>query len=169
MRMSDKELEDEHKEMEGDPHIKGERKQFAHEIVFGEDRSKAAKKADSVVVNPTHYAVALSYKPDEYPLPIILARGSDEEAQNLIKIAYENNIPVIRYIWLARTLYADGSLDKGIPRTTLKAVAFVYRLIQELKAAKADFSKAQEVADEYTNTDGGEIMSKLVKNKKKES
>jgi len=161
LRMSDKEVEDEHKESEGDPHVKGERKQFAHEIVFGEDPTPA-KKADAVVVNPTHYAVALSYKPDRYPLPIVLARSVDEHAQNMIKVAHENNIPVIRYIWLARTLYADGSVNRSIPRTTLKAVAFVYRLIRELKAAEVDLSKPQEVAEEYTNTDGSNIMAKVM-------
>jgi type III secretion protein U len=162
LRMSDKELEDEFKEMEGDPHVKGERKQFAHEIVFGDDNHAPAKNADSVVVNPTHYAVALSYKPEQYPLPIILARGVDEDAQSLIEMAKENNIPVIRYIWLARTLYADGSINRGIPRSSLKAVAFVYRLIRELKNANIDFKKTQQVSDEYTNTDGSNIMSKLM-------
>jgi type III secretion protein U len=165
LRMSDKEVEDEHKESEGDPHIKGERKQFAHEIVFGEDPTPA-KKADAVVVNPTHYAVALSYKPDRYPLPIVLARSVDENAQEMIKVAQENNIPVIRYIWLARTLYADGSVNRSIPRTTLKAVAFVYRLIRELKAAEIDLSKTQEVSDEYTNTDGSNIMAKVLQTSK---
>ena len=161
LRMSDKEVEDEHKESEGDPHIKGERKQFAHEIVFGDDPTPA-KKADAVVVNLTHYAVALSYKPDRYPLPIVLARSVDEHAQAMIKFAHENNIPVIRYIWLARTLYADGSINRSIPRTTLKAVAFVYRLIRELKAAEADLTKPQEVSEEYTNTDGANIMAKVM-------
>lgn len=165
LRMSDKELHDEFKEMEGDPHIKGERKQFAHEIVFGEPTKNQAKKADAVVVNPTHYAVALSYKPDQYPLPLVLARGVDEDAQELIKIAQENDIPVIRYIWLARTLYADGTENRGIPRSTLKATAFVYRLIKELKNTNVDFKKPQEVADEYTNTDGSDIMKKLMQNK----
>jgi type III secretion protein U len=162
LRMSDKELHDEFKEMEGDPHIKGERKQFAHEIVFGEAPKKQTKKADAVVVNPTHYAVALSYKPEQYPIPIVLARGFDEEAQDMINMAYENDIPVIRYIWLARTLYADSTVNRGIPRSSLKAVAFVYRLIKELKSVKADFKKTQEVADEYTNTDGSNIMKKLM-------
>jgi len=162
LRMSDKEVEDEHKESEGDPHIKGERKQFAHEIVFGDAPAPAAKKADAVVVNPSHYAVALSYKPDSYPLPIVLARSVDEHAQAMIKLAHENNIPVIRYIWLARTLYADGSVNRAIPRTTLKAVAFVYRLIRELKAAQADLTKPQEVSEEYTNTDGSNIMAKVM-------
>lgn len=162
LRMSDKELHDEFKEMEGDPHIKGERKQFAHEIVFGEKPKTQTKKADAVVVNPTHYAVALSYIPEQYPLPIVLARGFDDEAQDIIQIAYDNDIPVIRYIWLARTLYADSTVNRGIPRSSLKAVAFVYRLIKELKNAKADFKKTQEVADEYTNTDGNDIMRKLM-------
>jgi len=162
LRMSDKELHDEFKEMEGDPHIKGERKQFAHEIVFGDAPKSQTKKADAVVVNPTHYAVALSYKPEQYPIPIVLARGFDDEAQDIIQAAYDNDIPVIRYIWLARTLYADSTVNRGIPRGSLKAVAFVYRLIKELKNAKADFKKPQEVSDEYTNTDGSDIMKKLM-------
>jgi type III secretion protein U len=169
LMMSDKELTDEFKEMEGDPEVKGERKQFAHEIVFGEDTSGQAPPAtDAVVVNPTHYAVALSYNSERYPIPIVLARAYDDKAQNMIDYANKKNIPVIRYIWLARTLYADGSINRGVPRTTLKAVAFVYRLIRELKTANVDFSKTQEVADDYTNTNADNIMQKIMQAEKKQ-
>jgi type III secretion protein U len=163
LMMSDKEVEDEHKESEGDPHVKGERKQFAHEIVFGDDHGGGAPpEADAVIANPSHYAIALSYKPDRYGLPIVLARQADEKARELIQSATDKKIPVIRYIWLARTLYADGTVNRAIPRSTLKAVAFVYRLIRELQAKQADFGKPQEVAAEYTNTDGGDLMAKVM-------
>jgi type III secretion protein U len=163
LMMSDKEVEDEHKESEGDPHVKGERKQFAHEIVFGDDHGGGAPpEADAVIANPSHYAIALSYKPDRYGLPIVLSRQADEKARDLIQSAIDKKIPVIRYIWLARTLYADGTVNRAIPRATLKAVAFVYRLIRELQAKQADFTKPQEVAPEYTNTDGGDLMAKVM-------
>ncbi len=164
LMMSDKEVEDEYKESEGDPHVKGERKQFAHEIVFGDDHGGggAPPEADAVVANPSHYAIALSYKPDRYGLPIVLARQADDKARELIDSAHAKKIPVIRYIWLARTLYADGSVNRAIPRSTLKAVAFVYRLIRELQDKKTDFSKSQEVAAEYTHTDGGDLMAKVM-------
>lgn len=145
LMMSDKEVMDEYKEMEGDPHVKGERKQFGHEIVFGEDPVPNTARSDAVVVNPEHYAIALSYQPTKNPLPIILARGYDDVAKQMIAIAHANNIPVIRYVWLARTLYAHGSENKRIPRTTLKAVAMIYQLITHLKKQNTNFKELQKV------------------------
>jgi type III secretion protein U len=155
LMMSDKEMMDEYKEMEGDPHVKGERKQFSHEIVFGEDPVQQSKSSDAIVVNPEHYAIALSYKPEKFPLPIILARGVDGDAKAMIKQAQALGIPVIRYVWLARTLYADGSSNHRIPKITLKSVALVYRLIQQMRIHQANFQEVQAVNDDlmYKNAD----------------
>ncbi|MBP2844515.1 type III secretion system export apparatus subunit SctU [Dickeya oryzae] len=133
-RMSHEDIRNEFKNSEGDPHMKGHRKSVAQEIL-NEPASPRAKPniedADLLLVNPTHYAVALFYRPGKTPLPRILLKGEDEQAKALIARAQHANVPVIRFIWLARTLYRvpDGHY---IPRHTLQSVAQVYRILRQL-------------------------------------
>ena len=134
-RMSKEDIRNEYKQSEGDPHMKGHRKAVAQELINQPPTSKpkprGQEKADMLLVNPTHFAVALFYRPDSTPLPRILYKGHDADARELIAQAKADGIPVIRYVWLARTLYKS---DEGsyIPRETLQAVAQVYRLLREL-------------------------------------
>ena len=133
-RMSKEDIRNEYKQMEGDPHTKGHRKSLARQLIDqppSKPKPSRTEKADMLLVNPTHFAVALFYRPDSTPLPRILYKGQDADARELIAQAQENGIPVIRYVWLARTLYKS---DEGsyIPRETLQAVAQVYRLLREL-------------------------------------
>ncbi|WP_023639548.1 type III secretion system export apparatus subunit SctU [Dickeya zeae] len=133
-RMSHEDIRNEFKNSEGDPHMKGHRKSVAQEIL-NEPASPRAKPniedADLLLVNPTHYAVALFYRPGKTPLPRILLKGEDEQAKALIARAHQANVPVIRFIWLARTLYR---VPEGhyIPRHTLQSVAQVYRVLRQL-------------------------------------
>ncbi|CAO95558.1 MULTISPECIES: type III secretion system export apparatus subunit SctU [Erwinia] len=134
-RMSHQDIRDEHKQSEGDPHMKGHRHALAHELLnqpAAAVKSKPVEEADLLLVNPTHYAVALYYRPELTPLPRIICKGEDGEAKALIARAQQANIPVIRFIWLARTLYRsqEGQL---IPRHTLQAVAQVYRVLRQLE------------------------------------
>ncbi|WP_086929870.1 type III secretion system export apparatus subunit SctU [Agarilytica rhodophyticola] len=133
-KMTKDEVFREFKQMEGDPTIKGQRKQLAQELASGDGGAveQAVPDADAVVVNPTHFAVAISYKPGETPLPMILCKGYDKRAKDIIKVARENNIPIIRYVWLARTLYRRGRAGKFIPRPTLRPMAAVLRAIKEI-------------------------------------
>lgn len=133
-RMSHQDIRDEHKQSEGDPHMKGHRHAVAHELLNSPAaplKSKPVEEADLLLVNPTHYAVALYYRPELTPLPRIICKGEDEDAKALIARAQKANIPVIRFIWLARTLYRSEE-DQIIPRHTLQAVAQVYRVLREL-------------------------------------
>ncbi len=84
-----------------------------------------------LVVNPTHYAVALFYRPGETPLPIIHCKGEDEDALALIARAKRAKIPVVQSVWLARTLYKVNA-GRYIPRPTLEAVAHIYQLVKQL-------------------------------------
>jgi type III secretion protein U len=141
-KMTKDEVFREYKQMEGDPHIKGERKQLAHELATtGGPISKQVAKADAVVVNPTHFAVAISYKPGKTPLPVLLCKGVDERAQEIIRLAKEHNVPIIRYVSLARTLFRTGREGKFIPRSTLQAMAAVFKAIREIQ-------KANEISEE---------------------
>ena len=137
LKMSKDDIKQEYKNMEGDPHMKGHRKSLARELVEGDGPAPAKaktnadmKEVDALVVNPTHYAVALHYRPGSTPLPMILHKGHDEDALELIALAKAENIPVIRFVWLARTLYKREE-GQFIPRNTLRYVARIYQVIRE--------------------------------------
>jgi type III secretion protein U len=131
--MDMEEIKREFKESEGDPMVKGQRKQLAREWA-NEAPAAKTEKANAVVVNPTHFAVAMFYDPKEAMVPIVLAKGKDDIAQAMIQRAREFNIPVIRHVWLARTLYATGRQDSVIPKSSYEAVAQVYAVVNELVA-----------------------------------
>ncbi len=135
-RMSHEDIKNEFKQSEGDPHMKGHRRQVANEILHEEPsapRQVAVEEADMLLVNPTHFAVGLYYRPGETPLPRLLFKASDEEARALIEQAQRKKMPVIRFVWLTRTLYRTTKEGAYIPRETLTAVAQVYRLLRELE------------------------------------
>ncbi|OYU04376.1 MAG: EscU/YscU/HrcU family type III secretion system export apparatus switch protein [Pseudomonas sp. PGPPP1] len=133
MRMTQVEVVKEYKDMEGDPHVKGQRRQLAYEMANEEPKVKLPKleESDMLVVNPTHFAVALYYRPGKTPLPMLVEKGTDAQARKLIDRAKAADIPVIQCVWLARTLYTH-KLGANIPRDTLQAVAFIYRTLREL-------------------------------------
>lgn len=133
MRMTQVEVVKEYKDMEGDPHVKGQRRQLAYEMANEEPKVKLPKleESDMLVVNPTHFAVALYYRPGKTPLPMLVEKGTDAQARELIDRAKAADIPVIQCVWLARTLYTH-KLGANIPRDTLQAVAFIYRTLREL-------------------------------------
>ncbi|NVZ49889.1 type III secretion system export apparatus subunit SctU [Pseudomonas sp. B6002] len=133
MRMTQVEVVKEYKDMEGDPHVKGQRRALAQQLAQEEPKVKLPKleEADMLVVNPTHYAVALYYRPGKTPLPLLVSKGTDDEARRLIDRAKAAEVPVIQCIWLARTIYTK-ELGASIPRETLQAVALIYRTLREL-------------------------------------
>lgn len=133
LRMSHEDIKNEYKQSEGDPHVKGHRKQLAHELLNKAPSAppKPVEDADMLVVNPTHYAVALFYRPGETPLPRILCKGEDDGALDLIARAKHARVPVVQSIWLARTLYKVNA-GHYIPRPTLTAVAHLYQVIKQL-------------------------------------
>lgn len=126
--MSKDEVFREYKQQEGDPHTKAQRKALGREIVNSAPAStKSVDEANAVIVNPTHFAVALRFIPDEDALPKILCKGVDDRALEIIARARAKNIAVIRYVSLARELYSTGKEGRIIPRATLKPIAAVYR------------------------------------------
>ena len=123
MRMSRQEVKDEHKQAEGDPHIKG--KHRAIRMDRARKRMMAnVPKATLVVMNPTHYAVALRYG-DDTPAPLCVAKGMDSLALKIRAVAEEAGVPVIEDAPLARALYATVEIDQTIPREHFEAVAKV--------------------------------------------
>jgi len=124
LMMTKDEIKREYKESEGDPHIKGKRKQLAQELLMGDD-GNIARKSTAVVVNPTHVAVVLRYVEGETPLPTIVAKGLNRNAHFLRTEAESAGVPVFRNITLARALYAQVEVDDFVPDELFGAVAEV--------------------------------------------
>ncbi|MES2743030.1 MAG: type III secretion system export apparatus subunit SctU [Pseudomonadota bacterium] len=132
MKMSMEDIKREYKESEGDPMVKGQRKQLARELA-SQPAAEQTEQADAVVVNPTHFAVALRYDTSAMQVPMVLVKGKDEVAQAMIRRARERGIPVIRHVWLARTLYATAGAKSPVPKASYEAVAHVYAVLSELR------------------------------------
>ena len=133
LMMDQEDVKQEFKEMEGDPMVKGQRKQIAREWA-NEGPVAQTQNANAVVTNPTHFAVAMLYDPSQVGVPVVLAKGKDEVAQAMIRRARECGIPVIRHVWLARTLYATSKPFTMVPKSSYQAVAHVYAVVNHLLA-----------------------------------
>ncbi|WP_374308447.1 flagellar biosynthesis protein FlhB [Dongia sp.] len=132
LRMSRQDLRDEYKQTEGDPLVKGRLRQLrmerARRRMMGE-----VPKADVVVTNPTHYAVALKYDQTAMSAPKVVAKGTDKVALRIREVAEEADVPVIENPPLARGLYAAVDIDQEIPPEYYKAVAELISYIFKLK------------------------------------
>lgn len=137
MKMEKFEVKQEYKNTEGDPHIKGKRRQIAQEIAYSEGPAGGVKRAQAVVTNPQHIAVALGYNKEVDAAPYIIAMGQDLIAQRIIKMAEIYGVPVIRNIKLARKLWEDGDVHEYVPEDTYDAVAEIIRWINALNTEGA--------------------------------
>lgn len=136
LKMSLEEVKREHKEAEGDPHMKGRRRQRQRELVQ-RNSVAAVPRADLVVMNPTHYAVALQYDDATMAAPRVIAKGADLVALKIRDVAKANDVPVLQSPMLARALYAHSEIDGEIPSALYTAVAQVLAYVYQLKAAMA--------------------------------
>ncbi|MDP1881227.1 MAG: type III secretion system export apparatus subunit SctU [Parachlamydiaceae bacterium] len=132
MKMEKFEVKQEYKNTEGDPQIKGKRRQIAQEIAYQEGPTFGVKKAQALVTNPKHIAIAIGYRKDIDQAPYILALGKDNLAELMIKVAEQNNIPVLRNVPLAHTLWEHGELYNYVPEETYEALAEILRWIASL-------------------------------------
>ena len=132
IRMSKEEIKEEYKQMEGDPKVKGKIKEIQRKMAQSRMMQKVPQ-ADIVVRNPTHFAVALRYKPDQDRAPVVLAKGQDHLALRIVRCAEENGVAVVENVPLARALYATTELEQEIPPELYGAVAEVLVYIYRLK------------------------------------
>lgn len=132
MRMEKFEVKQEYKNTEGDPHIKGKRKQIAQEIAYSDGPAAGVKKAKAVVTNPTHLAIAIGYERELDLAPYVLVMGKDLLAERIIKLAEQYNVPVVRNIKLAHRLWESGELYQYIPEDTYEALAEILRWVNSL-------------------------------------
>jgi len=128
MRMSKEELKEDYKQSEGDPHVRARQKQIRHERARRR-MVQAVPDATVVVMNPTHYAVALKYDAEETPAPLCVAKGVDTLALKIREVAEAAGVPVIEDPPLARALYAAVDIDEAIPPKHYEAVAKVIGFI----------------------------------------
>jgi type III secretion protein U len=131
LMMSIEEIKQEYKQMEGDPHVKGHRRQLAQEIAMGE-MVENTRKASVVVTNPTHFAVAIYYEEGETPLPMVLGKGEGAIAQQIVRVANEEGIPVMQNVPLARGLWRTAHINQYIPSEFIEPVAEVLRALKRL-------------------------------------
>jgi len=139
LRMSKQEIKEEYKQTEGDPQIKGKIKEVQRKRAQAR-MMQQVPQADVVIRNPTHFAVALRYRPEQDAAPIVLAKGMDELALRIVKVAEDNKVAVIENVPLARALYADAELDQEIPPELYNPVAevlvYIFRLNDQQKLVK---------------------------------
>ncbi|WP_017761795.1 EscU/YscU/HrcU family type III secretion system export apparatus switch protein [Pseudacidovorax intermedius] len=136
LRMSHEEVKQEHKETDGNPHVKGQQRKAARAILQRASIT-AVPRADFVVMNPTHFAVALRYDEADMAAPHVISKGSDLLAMKIRDIAKSHDIPVIQSPMLARALYAHAEIDQPIPSQLFTAVAQILAYVYRLKAAIA--------------------------------
>jgi flagellar biosynthesis protein FlhB len=134
LKMSHQEVKQEGKESEGNPQMKGQRRQRQRELSQG-NSIRAVPKADFVLMNPTHFAVAIRYDDKTMRAPQVVSKGADLLAFKIRDIAKDHSIPVLQSPMLARALYANAELDQDIPASLYTAVAQVLAYIYRLKAA----------------------------------
>ena len=135
MRMTKQERKEEHKNQEGRPEVKARIKQLQRQLAHRQI-SRVIKDADVVIVNPTHYAVALKYNPKKAETPYVIARGVDETALYIRKLAQANGLEVVELPPLARAIYFSTQVNQQIPPPLYTAVAHVLTYILQLKAWK---------------------------------
>ena len=135
LRMTKQEIKDEYKQSEGDPMIKARLRRLRQERAKKRMMS-AVPKADVVITNPTHFAVALTYDTKSMDAPMVVAKGQDLIALKIREIAEKNGVPIVENPPLARALYSSAEIDKEIPYNHYEAVAKVISYVYQLKGKK---------------------------------
>lgn len=143
MRMSRREVKDESKNRDGDPRIRSRLRQLRQEMLKRSASTRNTGKADVLIVNPTHFAVALKYVHGQMESPQLLAKGSGAFAAAMRRIAVRHNIPIVQNVTLARKLFRELDIDQHVPSAMYADVAriivwvFAMRKARETGTARA--------------------------------
>ncbi len=132
LRMSRREIRQEMKDTEGDPLVKGRRRQL-HQEWAQQNMLEAVRKSNAVVVNPEHIAVAILYEPGTTDLPVVSAKGEDYEAQLIREAAEQAGVPIMRNVELARGLHENVGIDEYISPDFFQAVAELLRWAESIR------------------------------------
>ena len=134
LKMSKQDIKDESKQSEGDPQIKGKIRQKQREMAM-QRMMQEVPKADVIITNPTHFAVALKYE-SGMAAPVIIAKGQDLIAQKIKDVAREANVAIVENKPLARALYAAAEIGDSVPQELYRSVAEVLAYVYRLKNKK---------------------------------
>jgi flagellar biosynthetic protein FlhB len=132
LRMSKEEVKQEHKDSEGDPQLKGKIKQKQRQMSMAR-MMQVLPRADVVITNPTHFAVALQYDASTMSAPMVIAKGQDRMAQRIKEAAREHNIVIVENKPLAQSLYSSTEIGDAVPVELFQAVAEVLAFVYKLK------------------------------------
>jgi len=132
LKMTKQEVKDEHKQSEGDPLVKAKQKQKMMAVI-AQRMMQNVPKADVVITNPTHIAVAIKYDAMEAPAPLVVAIGADKVAERIKELAREHNVPIRENVLLARALYKSVQVGDMIPEDLYKAVAAILAAVWRMK------------------------------------
>jgi flagellar biosynthetic protein FlhB len=137
LRMTKQEIKDEHKESDGSPEMKGHIRGKQRAMLNASAR-KAIKEATVILTNPTHFAVALRYRPGFDAAPVVLAKGVDETAQAIRELANDNAVPMLSYPQLTRAIYYTSRPGEIIREDLYIAVATILAFVFNLDRAMAE-------------------------------
>jgi flagellar biosynthetic protein FlhB len=137
LKMSRHEVKEESRETEGDPHIRA-RFRRAHRELAGRRMLAEVKRADVILTNPVHYAIALRYRAGEMTAPQVIAKGAGELAQKIKETARSAGVPIVERRALARALYRSVKVGAEIPQALYRAVAEILAYIYSLRGAPAE-------------------------------
>ena len=137
IKMSKQEIKEENKQMEGDPLIKGRIKRLQREMAR-KRMMAAVPKADVVITNPTHLAIAIRYEPGTMNAPRVVAKGADFLAEKIKEIARNNNVPMIENKPVAQVLYKMVAVEQSIPENLYRAVAEILANVYSIKQKKVN-------------------------------
>ncbi len=135
MRMTKQEVKEEVKSREGDPLIKARIRKIQKEMA-NKRMMNEVPKADVIITNPTHLAIAIKYQPDKFAAPVVLAKGADHMAKKIRELATTHKIPIVENKPLARTIFKTLEVGQMIPRELFEAVAEVLAYVFRLKRKK---------------------------------
>ncbi|MEM1282348.1 MAG: type III secretion system export apparatus subunit SctU [Chlamydiota bacterium] len=144
MKMEKFEVKQEYKNTEGDPQIKSKRRQTAQEIAYSDGPAGGIKYAKALITNPTHLAIAIGYEREVDPAPYILGMGDGVNAERMIQLAENYDVPIVRNIKLAHKLWEEAELLEFIPEDSYEAVAEILRWIASLNTEQEfDYSESE--------------------------
>jgi flagellar biosynthesis protein FlhB len=127
MRMSRRDLRDEHKRRDGDPEVKSKQKRLIRDLLKKARATNKAAEADVIITNPTHFAVAIQYRPATMRAPIVLAKGAGFLSARIREVAGRHGVPILRSPHLARALYRECEIDAPVPEKLYGKLAPIYR------------------------------------------
>jgi flagellar biosynthetic protein FlhB len=162
LKMTLEEVKKEQKETEGDPYIKGRIRQQQREMARRRMMA-AVPKADVVVTNPTHFAVALKYLEGRHRAPVVVAKGVDEVAERIKALAAEHGVPRLEAPPLARALYRHVELGAEIPAALYTAVAQVLAYVFQLRRHQQGQAPRPRTPDDIEVPEGMDPMAPMAR------